>query len=139
MASASGPSCSRSKRIFAQTLPPKQAVLSTTLSKIWLSVGPFFHSFDHNFLISRPFSAHKVSNRSSHHVLQNGQGAVSSIQLSVWSTVRSNLGQTWSDLVKALQILGNVSRTTLRGFLGMVGPSRVGNGSVKPRSNFGQP
>uniref|UniRef100_A0A2N9IKV9 Uncharacterized protein n=1 Tax=Fagus sylvatica TaxID=28930 RepID=A0A2N9IKV9_FAGSY len=46
------------------------------------------------------FSARKVLNRSSHHVLQNGLGAVSSIQLSVWSTVRSNLGQTWSTLVK---------------------------------------
>jgi hypothetical protein len=74
--------------------------LSTTLSKIWLSVGPFFRSFDHNSLVSRPFLARKVSNRSSHHVLQNGSGAVSSIQLSVWSTVRSNLGQTWSTLVK---------------------------------------
>uniref|UniRef100_A0A2N9EDD4 Uncharacterized protein n=1 Tax=Fagus sylvatica TaxID=28930 RepID=A0A2N9EDD4_FAGSY len=33
-------------------------------------------------------------------LLQNGQGAVSSIQLLVWSTVWSNLGQTWSTLVK---------------------------------------
>jgi hypothetical protein len=74
--------------------------LLTTLSKIWLSVGPFFHSFDHNSLVSRPFFARKVSNRSSHHALQNGQGAVSSIQVLVWSTVRSNLGQTWSTLVK---------------------------------------
>jgi hypothetical protein len=105
--------------------------LSTTLSKIWLSVGPFFRSFDHNFLVSRPFLARKVSNRSSHHVLQNGQGAVSLIQLSVWSTIRSNLGQTWSNLVKVLQILGNVSRTTFRGFLIMVGLIRVGNGPVK--------
>jgi hypothetical protein len=56
----------------------------------------------------------------------------------VWSTVRSNLGQTWSNLGKALQTLGDVSRTTFQGFLGTVGPSRVGNGSVKPRSNFGQ-
>jgi hypothetical protein len=74
--------------------------LSTTLSKIWLSVGPFFRSFDHNFLVSRPFWARQVSNRSSHYVLQNGPGAVSSIQLSVWSTVRSNFGQTWSTLVE---------------------------------------
>jgi hypothetical protein len=49
-----------------------------------------------------------------------------------------DLGQTWSNLVKALQTLGDVSRTTFQGFLGTVGPSRVGNGSVKPRSNFGQ-
>uniref|UniRef100_A0A2N9GA46 Aminotransferase-like plant mobile domain-containing protein n=2 Tax=Fagus sylvatica TaxID=28930 RepID=A0A2N9GA46_FAGSY len=31
--------------------------------------------FDHNFLVSRPFWARKVSNRSSHYVLQNGSGA----------------------------------------------------------------
>ena len=74
--------------------------MSTTLSKIWLSVGPFFHGFDHNSLVSYAFLACKVSNRSSHHVPQNGQGAVSSIQLSVWTTVRSNLGQTWSTLVE---------------------------------------
>ena len=116
----------------------KTVKIGPTLSQISLSVGPFFHSFDHNFLVSRPLLARKVSNRSSHHALQNGQGAASSIQLLVWSMVRSNLGQTWSNLVKTLQILGNVSRTTFRGFLGMVGPSRVGNGSVKPRSNFGQ-
>uniref|UniRef100_A0A2N9GTZ3 Uncharacterized protein n=1 Tax=Fagus sylvatica TaxID=28930 RepID=A0A2N9GTZ3_FAGSY len=54
-----------------------------------------------------------------------------------WSNL-VNLGQTWSNLVKALQTLGDVSRTTFQGFLGTVGPSRVGNGSVKPRSNFGQ-
>uniref|UniRef100_A0A2N9HY83 Uncharacterized protein n=1 Tax=Fagus sylvatica TaxID=28930 RepID=A0A2N9HY83_FAGSY len=51
-----------------------------------------------------------------------------------WSNL-VNLGQTWSNLVKALQTLGNVSRTSFQGFLGTVGPSRVGNGSVKPRSN----
>jgi hypothetical protein len=55
-----------------------------------------------------------------------------------WSNL-VNLGQTWLNLVKALQTLGNVSRTSFQGFLGMVGPIRVGNGSVKPRSNFGQP
>ena len=84
--------------------------MSTTLSKIWLSVGPCFRSFDHNSLVSRPFLAHKVSNRSSHHVLQNGQGAVSLIQLSVWSTVRSNLGQTWSILVKLGRIWSKLSK-----------------------------
>uniref|UniRef100_A0A2N9G5R8 Aminotransferase-like plant mobile domain-containing protein n=1 Tax=Fagus sylvatica TaxID=28930 RepID=A0A2N9G5R8_FAGSY len=66
---------------------------------------PYAKGFDHNSLVSRPFLARKVSNRSSHHVLQNGPGAVSSIQLSVWSTVdpsqTSNLvnpSQTWSTL-----------------------------------------
>jgi hypothetical protein len=58
-----------------------------------------------------------------------------------WSNL-VNLGQTWSNLVKALQILGDVSRTTFQGFLGMGGPSRVGNGPVKLRSTLvklGQP
>jgi hypothetical protein len=84
--------------------------LSTTLSKIWLSVGPFFRSFDHNSLVSRPFLARKVSNRRSHYVLQNGPGVVSLIQLSVWSTVRSNLGQTWSTLVKLGRIWSKPSK-----------------------------
>ena len=84
--------------------------MSITLSKIWLSVGLFFRSFDHNSLVSRPFLARKVPNRSSHHVLQNGQGVVDSIQLSVWSTVRSNLGQTWSTLVKLGRIWSKPSK-----------------------------
>jgi hypothetical protein len=76
------------------------------LAKCWT----FFHSFDHNSLVSRPFLARKVSNRSSHHVLQNGLGAVSSIQPSIWSTVRSNLGQTWSTLVKPGRIWSKLSK-----------------------------
>uniref|UniRef100_A0A2N9G5Z2 Aminotransferase-like plant mobile domain-containing protein n=1 Tax=Fagus sylvatica TaxID=28930 RepID=A0A2N9G5Z2_FAGSY len=55
-----------------------------------------------------------------------------------WSNL-VNLGQTWSNLVKALQTLGDVSRTTFQGFLGTVGPSRVGNGSVKPRIRGDEP
>uniref|UniRef100_A0A2N9H9D5 Uncharacterized protein n=1 Tax=Fagus sylvatica TaxID=28930 RepID=A0A2N9H9D5_FAGSY len=106
---------------------------------------PYAKGFDHNSLVSRPFLAHKVSNRSSHHVLQNGQGAFSSIQLSVWSTVRSNLGQTlvklsqpWSNLVKLGQnspnpgkcILGRVSR--IFGHSGpQLGQKRLGQTSVK--------
>ena len=84
--------------------------MSTTLSKIWLSVGPFFRSFNHNSLISLLFLAREVPNRSSHHVLQNGQGAVSSIRLSVWSTVRSNLGQIRSTLVKLGRIWSKPSK-----------------------------
>ena len=67
-------------------------------------------SFDHNSLVSRPFLARKVPNRSSHHALQNGQGVVGLIQLSVWSTVRSNLGQTWSTLVKLGRIWSKLSK-----------------------------
>uniref|UniRef100_A0A2N9FKH1 Aminotransferase-like plant mobile domain-containing protein n=1 Tax=Fagus sylvatica TaxID=28930 RepID=A0A2N9FKH1_FAGSY len=53
-----------------------------------------------------------------------------------WSNL-VNLGQTWSDLVKALQTLGNVSRTSFQGFLGKADPSRAGNSSVKPRALVG--
>ena len=83
--------------------------MSTILSKIWLSVGFFFHGFVYNSFVSRPFSTRKVSNRSSHRALHNGQGVVSSIQLLVWSTVRSNLGQTRSTLVKLGQIWSKLS------------------------------
>uniref|UniRef100_A0A2N9HCG9 Uncharacterized protein n=1 Tax=Fagus sylvatica TaxID=28930 RepID=A0A2N9HCG9_FAGSY len=74
-----------------------------------------------------------------------GQGVVSSIQFLVWSMVRSNLGQTWSTLVKLGRIWSKLSKLLemypglhFKGFWATVDPSRVGNGSVKPRSNFGQ-
>ena len=41
-----------------------------------------------------------------------------------------------SNLVKALRTLGNVSRTRFWVFLGILDPSRVRNGLVKPRSNL---
>uniref|UniRef100_A0A2N9IGX2 Aminotransferase-like plant mobile domain-containing protein n=1 Tax=Fagus sylvatica TaxID=28930 RepID=A0A2N9IGX2_FAGSY len=53
-----------------------------------------------------------------------------------WSNL-VNLGQTWSDLVKALQTLGSVPRTSFQGFLGKADPSRAGNSSVKPRALVG--
>uniref|UniRef100_A0A2N9H6W4 Uncharacterized protein n=1 Tax=Fagus sylvatica TaxID=28930 RepID=A0A2N9H6W4_FAGSY len=48
-----------------------------------------------------------------------------SARASFWSGQRSGqtlvkLGQTWSNLVKALRTLGNVSRTSFQGFLGML-------------------
>uniref|UniRef100_A0A2N9H9Q3 Uncharacterized protein n=1 Tax=Fagus sylvatica TaxID=28930 RepID=A0A2N9H9Q3_FAGSY len=49
-----------------------------------------------------------------------------------WSNL-VNLGQTWSDLVKALQTLGNVPRTSFQGFLGKADPSRAGNSSYLMR------
>uniref|UniRef100_A0A2N9J9T4 Integrase catalytic domain-containing protein n=1 Tax=Fagus sylvatica TaxID=28930 RepID=A0A2N9J9T4_FAGSY len=91
----------------------------------------------------------KVPNRSSHHALQNGQGAVGSIQFSVWSTVWSNLGQPWSNLVKFGQnspssgkcILDHILRVSQHG-----GPysdqERLGQTLVNTRSTLvklGQP
>uniref|UniRef100_A0A2N9HW49 Integrase catalytic domain-containing protein n=1 Tax=Fagus sylvatica TaxID=28930 RepID=A0A2N9HW49_FAGSY len=108
---------------------------------------PYAKGFDHNFLVSRPFWARKVSNRSSHYVLQNGQGSgqfdsafgLVNSQVKPWSNL-VNLGQPWSNLVKTLQTLGNVSRTAFQGFLGQMDPSqgweRLGQTSVKLRSTL---
>uniref|UniRef100_A0A2N9HCQ5 Uncharacterized protein n=1 Tax=Fagus sylvatica TaxID=28930 RepID=A0A2N9HCQ5_FAGSY len=106
--------------------------------------GPSCSGFDHNFLVSRPFSTRKVSE--SKLLIMSLYGMVKGwsvrFQLLVWSTVRSNLGQTWSTLVKLGQSSSKLwemyLRTMFWGFLGMVDPSRVGNGSVKPRSTLGQ-
>ena len=115
--------------------------MSTTLSKIWLSVGPFFHNFVYNSLVSRPFFTHKVSNRSSQRAPRIGQGVVSSIQLSVRSTIRSNLGQTWSNLVKLGQSSPNsgkcIPNHVLRVFWHsgpQTGKKQLGQTSVNPRS-----
>uniref|UniRef100_A0A2N9FRD0 Nuclease HARBI1 n=1 Tax=Fagus sylvatica TaxID=28930 RepID=A0A2N9FRD0_FAGSY len=101
---------------------------------------PYAKGFDHNSLVSRPFLARKVSNRSSHHALQNGQGAVSSIQLLVWSTVRSNLGQTWSTLVKLGQnspkLWEMCPGPRFEGFSAWWTLFGFRNGLVKPRSNL---
>uniref|UniRef100_A0A2N9GJI2 Aminotransferase-like plant mobile domain-containing protein n=1 Tax=Fagus sylvatica TaxID=28930 RepID=A0A2N9GJI2_FAGSY len=75
---------------------------------------PYAKGFDHNSLVSRPFSARKVS-----------ESKLSS-RSSEWSRERS---------VRFSFRSGQRSGQTL----GTVDPSRVGNGSVKPRSNFGQP
>uniref|UniRef100_A0A2N9G5N0 Uncharacterized protein n=1 Tax=Fagus sylvatica TaxID=28930 RepID=A0A2N9G5N0_FAGSY len=90
-------------------------------------------SFDHNSLVSHPFSARKVLNRSSRHALQNGQGAVNPIQLSAWSKsgwkrlgqTLVNPGQTWSTLVKLGQTSGNVSRTFFLGLFDVASPCRI--------------
>uniref|UniRef100_A0A2N9HIP9 Uncharacterized protein n=1 Tax=Fagus sylvatica TaxID=28930 RepID=A0A2N9HIP9_FAGSY len=110
---------------------------------------PYAKGFDHNFLVSRPFWARKVSNRSSHYVLQNGPGAVSSIQFSVWSTVRSNLGQTWSTLVEFGQNSPNSGKCIPNRVSRVFGPDgpqsgweRLGQTLVKLRSTLvklGQP
>uniref|UniRef100_A0A2N9G766 Uncharacterized protein n=1 Tax=Fagus sylvatica TaxID=28930 RepID=A0A2N9G766_FAGSY len=87
---------------------------------------PYAKGFDHNFLVSRPFWARKVSNRSSHYVLQNGQGSgqfdsvFRSGQQSGQTLVK--LGQPWSNLVKTLQTPGNVSRNRVSRVFGPDGP-----------------
>uniref|UniRef100_A0A2N9J984 CCHC-type domain-containing protein n=1 Tax=Fagus sylvatica TaxID=28930 RepID=A0A2N9J984_FAGSY len=63
-------------------------------------------SFVHNSLVSRPFFTRKVSNRSSHHALHNGQRVVRHGLVKPRSNLvkpRSNLvnlGKTWSDFGK---------------------------------------
>uniref|UniRef100_A0A2N9IVR6 Uncharacterized protein n=1 Tax=Fagus sylvatica TaxID=28930 RepID=A0A2N9IVR6_FAGSY len=72
---------------------------------------PYAKGFDHNSLVSRPFLARKVRQIEALITLfRMVKGVVSSIQLSVWSTVRSNLGQTWSTLVKLGRIWSKLSK-----------------------------
>uniref|UniRef100_A0A2N9EFY7 Uncharacterized protein n=1 Tax=Fagus sylvatica TaxID=28930 RepID=A0A2N9EFY7_FAGSY len=70
------------------------------------AVGMFLYAkgFDHNSLVSRPFLARKVPNRSFHRALQNGQGSgqfdsafgLVNGPVKPWSNL-VNLGQTWSN------------------------------------------
>ena len=104
--------------------------------------------FAHNSLVYRPFFTRKVSNRSSQHALHIGQGAVSSVQLSVWSMLQSNLGQTWSTSIKLGQSRSNLSElwemcsgALPRGSFEVVGPYRVRSSRSNPGqiwSNLGQ-
>uniref|UniRef100_A0A2N9F4I4 Uncharacterized protein n=1 Tax=Fagus sylvatica TaxID=28930 RepID=A0A2N9F4I4_FAGSY len=55
-----------------------------------------------------------------------------------WSNL-VNLGQTWSELGQSSPNSWKMyPGLTFQGFLGKADPSRAGNSSVKPRSNFGQ-
>uniref|UniRef100_A0A2N9FXF0 Uncharacterized protein n=1 Tax=Fagus sylvatica TaxID=28930 RepID=A0A2N9FXF0_FAGSY len=108
---------------------------------------PYAKGFDHNSLVSRPFLARKVSNRSSSSRSSEWSREWSvRFSFSVWSTVRSNLGQTWSTLVKLGRIWSKLSKLWemypgphFEGFWAWWTLVGLGNGSVKPRSNFGQP
>ncbi len=105
------PNCCKSKRIYAQTPLPKRAVLSTTLSKILLSVGLIFTVLPITSSLSRPFSTRKASNRSSRYVLSNGQRLVNQILLLVRSRPWSNFSQTWSTLVNFGQTWSNLPKS----------------------------
>uniref|UniRef100_A0A2N9HSA0 Aminotransferase-like plant mobile domain-containing protein n=1 Tax=Fagus sylvatica TaxID=28930 RepID=A0A2N9HSA0_FAGSY len=84
-------------------------VRKTLCASVATSVGKF-RNFQQNLILSACFHARGrrssrcriptilVSSESLRYLLFNG--VVSSIQFLVWSTVRSNLGQTWSTLVK---------------------------------------
>uniref|UniRef100_A0A2N9GQD9 Uncharacterized protein n=1 Tax=Fagus sylvatica TaxID=28930 RepID=A0A2N9GQD9_FAGSY len=104
------------------------------------AVGMFLMptGFAHNSLVSRPFLTRKVSNRSSQRAPRIGQGVVSSIQLLVWSTVRSNLGQTWSTLVKLGQSSPNSGKCIPDLVLRVFGHSGPLVGSETAWSNLGQ-
>ena len=98
-----------------------------------------FHGFDHNPLVFHLFLTRKVLNRSSQYALSNGQGAVSPIQFLVRLMPRSNLGQTWSKLVKPPQTLGNVLQGSVLRFFWCGGSLSGQIGSVKLRSNLVNP
>jgi hypothetical protein len=84
--------------------------LSTTLSKIWLSIGPFFTvlPITPSFLVRFRPVKYRIEALIALYTMVGG-GGVSSIQLLVRSTVRSNLGQTRSTLVKLGQIWSKLS------------------------------
>jgi hypothetical protein len=81
--------------------------LSTTLSKICLSVGPIFTvlPITLSFFIRFQPVKYRIEALDVFHAMV--KGAVSPIQLLVWSTAWSNLGQTWSTLVKLGQTSPN--------------------------------
>uniref|UniRef100_A0A2N9FPP3 Uncharacterized protein n=1 Tax=Fagus sylvatica TaxID=28930 RepID=A0A2N9FPP3_FAGSY len=72
---------------------------------------PYAKGFDHNSLVSRPFLARKVSESklSSFSSEWSREWSVR-FSFSVWSMVRSNLGQTWSTLVKLGRIWSKLSK-----------------------------
>uniref|UniRef100_A0A2N9FIJ2 Aminotransferase-like plant mobile domain-containing protein n=1 Tax=Fagus sylvatica TaxID=28930 RepID=A0A2N9FIJ2_FAGSY len=133
-------------------------VRKTLCASAATSVGKF-RKFQHSLISSACFHARGrrssrcriptilVSSESLRYLLFNGTGLAQrggqfdpvfglvNSPVKPWSNL-VNLGQTWSDLVKALQTLGSVPRTSFQGFLGKADPSRAGNSSVKPRSNF---
>uniref|UniRef100_A0A2N9G307 Aminotransferase-like plant mobile domain-containing protein n=2 Tax=Fagus sylvatica TaxID=28930 RepID=A0A2N9G307_FAGSY len=134
-------------------------VRKTLCASAATSVGKF-RKFQHSLISSACFHARGrrssrcriptilVSPESLRYLLFNGTGLAQrggqfdpvfglvNSPVKPWSNL-VNLGQTWSDLVKALQTLGSVPRTSFQGFLGKADPSRAGNSSVKPRALVG--
>uniref|UniRef100_A0A2N9F0Y0 Uncharacterized protein n=1 Tax=Fagus sylvatica TaxID=28930 RepID=A0A2N9F0Y0_FAGSY len=128
-------------------------VRKTLCASAATSVGKF-RKFQHSLISSACFHARGrrssrcristilVSSESLRYLLFNG--VVSSIQFLVWSTVRSNLGQTWSTLVKLGQNSPNswkcIPDFILKGFWArwtLVGlGNRLGQTSVKLRSTL---
>ena len=104
------------------------------LAKCWTD----FHGFAHNSLVSCPFLTCKVRNRSFGYPPYIGQRVVSSILFLVWSTAWSNLGQTWSTLVKLGQSSPNSGKCIPDHILRASGHSGVLVGLETARSNLGQ-
>uniref|UniRef100_A0A2N9HGM6 Uncharacterized protein n=1 Tax=Fagus sylvatica TaxID=28930 RepID=A0A2N9HGM6_FAGSY len=122
-------------------------VRKTLRASVATSVGKF-RNFQQNLILSACFHAHGrhssrcristilVSSESLCYLFS--KGAVSLIQLSVWSTVRSNLGQPWSSLVKALQTLEMCPGSSSWGHLmwrALVGSGRLGSGCLVLRAS----
>uniref|UniRef100_A0A2N9I5K6 Uncharacterized protein n=1 Tax=Fagus sylvatica TaxID=28930 RepID=A0A2N9I5K6_FAGSY len=129
-------------------------VRKTLCASAATSVGKF-RKFQHSLISSACFHARGrrssrcriltilVSSESLRYLLFNG--VVSSIQFLVWSMVRSNLGQTWSTLVKLGRTWSKLSKLLemypglhFKGFWARWTLVGLETGSVKPRSNFGR-
>uniref|UniRef100_A0A2N9FWT2 Uncharacterized protein n=1 Tax=Fagus sylvatica TaxID=28930 RepID=A0A2N9FWT2_FAGSY len=139
---ALGPSCSGSERIFAQTLPPKWAVLSTTLTKIWLSVGPFFFAVlatTLSFLVRFRPVKYGIEALDILYTLVKGWSVRSSFWSGQWSgQTLVKLGQPWSNLVELGQSSPNSWRC-IPDYISRAFRARwVLVGSETARSNLGQ-
>uniref|UniRef100_A0A2N9J7Y3 Aminotransferase-like plant mobile domain-containing protein n=1 Tax=Fagus sylvatica TaxID=28930 RepID=A0A2N9J7Y3_FAGSY len=67
---------------------------------------PYAKGFDHNSLVSRPFSARKVSNRSSHHVLQQwSRERFVSVCVSVPSGVQMDIPRVENDRTRCGEVV----------------------------------
>uniref|UniRef100_A0A2N9H5B0 Aminotransferase-like plant mobile domain-containing protein n=1 Tax=Fagus sylvatica TaxID=28930 RepID=A0A2N9H5B0_FAGSY len=98
---ALGPSCSGSERIFAQTLASQiGCFVNNTYQNLAKCRTGFFAVLATTLSFLTRFRPVKYGIEALDILYTLVKGVVSSIQFLVWSTVWSNLGQTWSTLVK---------------------------------------
>ena len=108
--------------------------MSTTLSRIWLSVGPLFTvlSITPSFLVRFLPVKYQIEALNMLYTLVRER----SVRSGFWSSqTLVKLGQTWSKLFELWEMYPG---PRFEGFLGIVDPSWVRNGLVKLQSTLGQ-